>query len=127
MEKTSPVKTLVGELHGRDAIYLDRLTHMGQRLELEGEINGSLCGDASKSNVWVSYRLRFFSVRALDARDIDLCRWSVVSSFDEVGDSEWLRSLGLGVPYKHYVVSTYDTVYRVAAVNFDFEIVSQRS
>jgi hypothetical protein len=60
MESLVPVRLEVGELHGRDAIYLDRCTHEGQRLELEGEINGALCGDVSKSEAWIKYRLSFF-------------------------------------------------------------------
>jgi hypothetical protein len=59
--------------------------------------------------------------------DVEICRWPSVSSFDEVSDSEWLRSLGLGVRCKHYVVSTYDAIYRVAAAGFEFEVVGQRT
>jgi hypothetical protein len=126
MESSIPMQTDVGELHGRDAIYLDRVTHTGQGLEFQGEINGALCGDVSRAGVWISYRLCFHSVRAFDARELEICRWSAVSSFDEVHDSGWLRTLGMDAQYRHYALSTYDFIYRIAATGFKFEIISQR-
>ncbi|MFY0582716.1 hypothetical protein ACN28S_58070 [Cystobacter fuscus] len=126
MGSSNPVKTNIGTLHGRDAIYLDRCTQAAQQLEFEGEINGALCSDPSRDKFWLAYRIRFLSVQAFEARDLELCRWPTTSSFDEVSDSEWLRSLGVSAQHNHYIISTYDLVYQIAATGFEFEIINQR-
>lgn len=125
MESSFPIRTALGELHGRDALYLDRCTQTDQHLEFEGEVNGALCGDPSLADVFIAYRLRFFSVQAFDARGLDLCPWDRRSSFDEVRNSEWLETLGTDARHHHYALSTYDVVYRIAATHFEFEVLRQ--
>ncbi|WNG31289.1 hypothetical protein F0U62_01205 [Cystobacter fuscus] len=126
MGSSTPVETNIGTLHGRDAIYLDRCTQTAQQLEFEGEINGALCSDPSRKNSWLAYRIRFLSVQAFEARELEICRWPTTSSFDEVRDSEWLRSLDLSARHKHYIISTYDFAYQIAATGFELEIINQR-
>jgi hypothetical protein len=127
METTRAIVTQLGEISGRNAIYLDKFLHDEAGLRLEGEINGSLCQVTEKKNLWLAYRLSFAGALAYDCRELEICRWSYFSSFDEVEESAWLRELGLEARCRHYVVATYDFVYRIAATGFELEIVGERT
>jgi hypothetical protein len=127
MNSVAAVSTKVGELHGRDAVYLEQLSQRRRSLSFEGEINGSLCTAEGLKNKWLGYRLSFFGVRAYECQDLDLCTWQLVSSFDEVRESEWLRELHLEGQCHHYFLATYDFVYRIAADRFEFEIRNERT
>ena len=118
MEVAEPIVTDLGLLRGRDAIYVDRLEQIKGKVEISGEINGRLAGD--KRNEWVSFSISFSGVLALEVQETDICRWQIKSSFDEVIESSWLDTLGLGQAnrHRHFVVSGYDSIIRVAAEDF---------
>lgn len=137
-QHVTPVQTLVGEIRGRNAIYLDEFAQKGLTLTLNGEINADLCSSAGTKGRWLQYRLMFVGVLAFDSREIETCAWPAVSAFDEVEDSPWL--LGMSVqkrahelrhelellPLRDYIVSTYDWVYRIAATRFELTLVGDR-
>jgi hypothetical protein len=134
METVKPVQMEIGELHGRDAVHLDSFSQRAQTLIFGGEIDGRACRVGVQKRAWLRYQLSFFGVLAYDCRELDICRWSVVSSFDKVEGSEWLRELRLEARARecklgdihHYVLSTYDFVFRIAASRFELEILGER-
>lgn len=135
MEAVNAVQTEIGELHGRNAIHLDEFSQKALSLTFKGEIDGRACRGSAPRKAWLQYRASFLGVLAYDCRELDVCPWSVVSSFDEVENSEWLCELNLKAraqelklgEIRHYIFSTYDLVFRIAASRFELEILGERS
>jgi hypothetical protein len=128
--QNEPIQTELGEIDGRDGIYLDdvKQTFSPNQLTFVGDINGNLCTNNSLGYRWYSYELTFHQVQAYDCRKLEICKWRVISSFDEVKDSELIKELRLeGKGYKHYILSTYDYVYQVIAKDFELKITGHRS
>ena len=121
-----PIETPLGCFFGRDCIYLDRASFEDRaaRFVLEGEINGNLC-TKKRLGEFIPYRLRFFGVLALRVVELDSCDWACESCFDEVRDSDCVRSLGgKATPdYHHFFVQTYDDVFEVVCQNYEFELI----
>jgi hypothetical protein len=95
-QEFQPIETELGNIYGRDAIYLDSLDTVSLypfNLKLVGSINGALC---SKSSIegFFPYELRFNRILALKIVELDSWDHSSSSSFDEVVNSKWLQSLG---------------------------------
>jgi hypothetical protein len=125
MPRNIPIETALGRLHGRDCIYLDRFTFEDgtSTLILDGSINGNLCTTRQPGR-FVPYSLRFHGMLAVKMVELDSCDWSFESSFDEVHDSEWIRSLGgkVTTAQRHFFVQTYDYVFDVVCEGYEFEI-----
>ena len=118
IEVIEAIHTELGILKGRDAIYMDCFRQEYNQIEIIGEINGSLTD--VRRNEWIKFLLSFSDVSAFESREIDICNWSCVSSFDKVVESVWLQELGLAkMPNRqHFQVSTYDSMIRLAAGGF---------
>jgi len=119
-QSSQPIKTEIGFLKGRDAIYLDKFDVAIQpaTLELEGSFNGKL---ASKpTNEWIDYSIIFSGVLAFKVIELDLWDFSSASSFDEVINSEWRSKLNgkVSPENKHYLIQTYDYVVEVICERF---------
>ena len=125
MPRNVPVETALGRFYGRDCIYLDRLTFEDgtSTLVLDGCINGNLCTTRQPGR-FVPYSLRFRGVLAVKMVELDSCDWDHESSFDEVLDSEWIRSLGgkVTTAHRHFFVQTYDDVFDVVCEGYEFEV-----
>ena len=125
MARNIPIETALGRLDGRDCIYLDHFTFEDgtSTLVLDGSINGNLCATRQPGR-FVPYSLRFRGVLAVKMVELDSCDWSSESSFDEVHDSEWIRSLGgkVTTARRHFFVQTYDFVFDVACEGYEFEV-----
>jgi len=120
-----PVNTALGELNGRDAIYLDQLTQTGQKVELIGEINGRLCEPKHRRSAWIRFRLTFMGVDSYESQNVDLCDWPSQSSFDELEPVGPIAESGTS-SQKEYVVFTYDWAYRFVAERFEMEVLGER-
>ena len=127
-----PIKTPIGFLIGRDAIYLNQVSFIEGDLVIEGSFNGALASDPPDKDAEPRFRrrdylyfLRFSQVLAhsmvegnafthyasLHQDDTDD---SDSSSFDEIVNSKWIRELGVSADsFKHYFVSTYDIVFNI--------------
>lgn len=125
MAQNIPIETALGHLDGRDCIYLDRFASEGGpgTLVLEGSVNGNLC-TLRQPGRFVPYTLRFRGVLALKVVELDSCGWDFESSFDEVRDSEWVRSLGgkASAAMRHFIVQTYDFVFEIVCAGYEFEV-----
>jgi hypothetical protein len=121
-----PVTTCIGELHGRDAIYLEAVLYDGHNLSIRGECNGELASNAQEA--WVPYLLTFKNVMAF--RAIELDSWLEnhcdeapdTSSFWEVIDSIWREQLRgkVGATFRHFGLQTYDDVFDVVCADYEF-------
>ncbi|MBD5159266.1 MAG: GNAT family N-acetyltransferase [Ruminococcus sp.] len=133
-EKIISVKTeKLGVLNGRDCIYIDTVTQDDtDNLTFKGEINGHLV-EKIKTDDFITYRLIFHRVLAyfvceLDTyENIDNSAHLDYSSFNIVKGSKWLESFPVRSDfdkslYRHYQVFTYDFVYNIIAVDFDFSV-----
>jgi hypothetical protein len=125
MPQNIPIETALGRLDGRDCIYLDRFAFEDGTgtLVLQGSINGDLCGNLQPGR-FLPYTLQFRGVLAIKMVELDSCDWDFESSFDEVRDSEWIRSLhgkATGAQ-RHFIVQTYDYVFDVVCEGYDFEV-----
>lgn len=133
-EKIVSVKTeKFGSLNGRDCIYIDTVTQDDlDNLIFKGKINGFLA-EKIKADRFIPYKLVFKRVIAyftceLDTyENIDNSAHLDYSCFNIVEGSKWLESLPIRKDfdksvYKHYQVFTYDFVYNIIAVDFDFKV-----
>ncbi len=120
-----------GELNGRDCIYIDRVTQDDMdNLTFKGEINCWLA-EKIKTEKFIPYKLTFhrvvtYFVCELDTyENIDHSAHLDYSCFNFVENSKWLENFPVREDfdksiYKHYQVFTYDFVYNIIAVDFDF-------
>lgn len=123
----------LGELNGRDCIYIDTVTQDDcDNLIFKGEINGWLA-EKIRNDRFIPYKLTFHRVTAyfvceLDTyENIDSSAHLDWSCFNVVENSKWLENFPIRKDfdksiYKHYQVFTYDFVYNIIAVDFDLSV-----
>ena len=132
MDKATAVNTCLGVLKGRDCIYLDQVKLDGlDNLTFTGDINGHLISQHRDEKDWFPYTLTFRRVLTHFASELDTYESLAGtgrldgSSFDLIEDSTWLKSLPVredfnkGI-YQHYRLFTYDDVYNIIAVSYEF-------
>lgn len=89
-----------------------------------GKFNGSLFSIPAEEK-WIPYELTFEWVLASKITELDTWEsqqnWYNESSFDEVIDSEWLKSLSRNrkLEHKHFIILTYDDVIEVICKSFN--------
>ncbi len=126
----SPIKTQLGTLIGRDAIYLNSMFYDGGDLIFEGNVNGHLASIPTNDNVF--YRLTFSGVMALKMIELDslyhLDPMSDISgdcsSFDQIINSQWIAELGgkVTAAHKHYHFGTYDDIFEVVCEDYELNM-----
>lgn len=111
-----PINTPLGQLHGRDCIFLDEVFFdtSDSILTLVGDINGPLIRPPH-SEEWVAYDLIFHGVVWHRQGPLDGSGWDWEASFEERPGSPLLAKLdpdgSLGL--HHYFVQTYDDTFDV--------------
>ena len=132
MGKTTAVNTCLGVLKGRDCIYLNQVKRdsLGN-LTFTGDINGHLISQHRDEKDWFPYTITFRQVLAYFTCELDtyenLAGTECLdgSSFDLIENSNWLKSLPVREDfhkdiYRHYRLFTYDDVYNIIAVSYEF-------
>lgn len=130
MPQIKAVQTSIGELYGRDAVYLDHV-HMNypkKELVLKGEINGSLALEAVDD--FVPYELIFTEVYYFNMIELDVAlhmserEYTQGSSFDELIDTPLLATIASarGKNLKHYMLKTYDDILEIACRDYKMTI-----
>lgn len=131
-EIIKPIITEVGLIFGRDAIFLDKVNIINEEtFELLGEFSGSLCKNLKDDND-VKYKIIFKNVHLFKMTELDFNEIEYKSSFDEIVNSKQLLKMNkidkensvnkIDKTYKHYVFSTYDTVFEIIGKDFILEI-----
>lgn len=130
VDRRQPVATQIGEVRGRDAIYVDRVTHTFSPsvLQFVGELNAYLCTGYKGPHRWLAYGLELVDVGAYSCWTIERYPDELLlkSSLDIVVCSTWLERVCLP-QYTHYVIATYDYVYEVAAKGLELRLFEERS
>ena len=132
IEKATAVNTCLGVLKGRACIYLDQVKQDAlNNLAFTGDINGHLVSQHRDEKDWFPYTLTFRQVLAYFTCELDTyenlagTEYLNGSSFDLIEDSTWLKSLPVredfdkGI-YRQYRLITYDDVYNIIAVSYEF-------
>ncbi len=129
IEQHIPCETVVGNIAGRDAIFLDDVSYTGGVLILRGDITSSLCSHFEGDAKWISYKLTFWRVIAVQIVEIDLSDWEGRPSFIEIHGSSWLTQFRqkdttdrMSLQHKHFRVMTYDDVFDIIATSFQLDI-----
>jgi hypothetical protein len=120
--KRLPIETPYGVLHGRDAIYLDRVTlaDRTRTLVLEGSV--SRITKQPLDVGFAAYSLRFSGVLAFRCVELDSTHWEWDASFEEILESDWVRTLGgkITPKHRHFFVQTYDDVFDIICEQYEF-------
>lgn len=119
-DRWHPIRTPLGELQGRDCLYLD-----GARFEdgvgtfvLEGEANGNLC-TPPRPDTWVPYVLRFTGVSSVELVATESRRRDAASCLDEME----LDLLPFpGHVERRFAVDTYGHTVLVTCREVSFEV-----
>jgi hypothetical protein len=122
-----PIETPLGIAKGRDAIYLDEVIFKDRTntIVLVGSFNTALCSNPNKTGIDFSgFRITFHAVLAVEILELDCWDWESESSFDEIINSDWIRSLKGKVSEKnrHFLVQTYDDVIEVVCESYTIEM-----
>ncbi|KAF6566910.1 hypothetical protein G9G63_05835 [Paenibacillus sp. EKM202P] len=126
MPHIKAIQTPLGELHGRDAVYLDQV-HMNyakKELVLKGEINGGVASEAVDD--FVPYELIFTGIYYFNTIELDVAldmpeqKYTQGSSFDELTDTPLLATIASarGKNLKHFLLKTYDDVLEIACRDY---------
>jgi hypothetical protein len=127
-ETITPIITEVGEISGRDAIFLDKVNVINETtFELTGEFIGTLCSNL-KAKEDKNYKITFKNVYLFKMIELDFDEIEYHSSFDLIENSKQLSKLidrdkrmhigKIDNSYKHYVFRTYDTVFEIIGKEF---------
>jgi hypothetical protein len=130
-ENIIPVITDVGEISGRDAIFLDKVNVINEStFELTGEFNAALCSNLQNDDR--KYSLTFKGVHLFKMTELDFCEIEYHSSFDLVENSDQVSKMvhadktnhigKIDPSYKHYIFTTYDTVFEVVCKEFALKL-----
>lgn len=123
---------ILGELYGRDCIYIDTVTLNGHDdLTFSGDINGCLASRI-RAEKWIPYTLVFHRLIAQFSCELDTYeRLSVTEYFDHsvfsvIQNSERLEKFPIREDfdrsiYKHFRVFTYDVVFDIFAADFELK------
>lgn len=128
MKKIKAIKTELGEIHGRDAIFLDDIQFNYQKNEvtLIGEISGGLCTE-SDDEEFIKYELLFKKVYYFNMVELDVSLqmfdhpYHESGSFVEIGNTKILKDIknARDLELKQYVIYTYDDVFVIACQEFE--------
>ncbi|MCQ4088442.1 hypothetical protein [Saccharibacillus sp. JS10] len=128
--RIQPIETCLGDLIGRDCIFLDKINHnyIENNVELIGEINGRLTQIDSVD--WIKYSLKFKGVKYFNMVELDISDKYInydisnSTSFFEILDSDLIKHIQCkrGWSLRHFILQTYDDVFEVAANNYELKI-----
>ena len=132
MEKATAVNTCLGVLMGRDCIYLDQVKQDAlNNLTFTGDINGHLISQHRDEKDWFptpSPSGGCWPILPVNWTPMKIwLGWGIWMAvpFDLIEDSTWLKSLPVREDfdkdiYRHYRLFTYDDVYNIIAVSYEF-------
>src|SRR5258708_16804658 len=116
-------------MNDRDVIYLD-VTNINvvnnSRLVLQGELSPCAASER-ESDEWIAYKLVFFGIRGVKVTELDSWDFKCASSFDEVRESDFLKTFKASAEHKHYKVQTYDYVFHLVARRFELSLGVRRA
>lgn len=133
--KFQAIKTLVGIVAGRNAIYLHNIEHRyeDQTIVFEGIFESQLCSDYAGNKEELKYKITFnrvlyFRMVELDHYPLNILN-ETVSSIDENIDSQLIQELKakdsafkVRPEHRHFIIATYDDIFDVVAFDVKIEV-----
>ncbi len=121
MEKLVGIETKYGIIKGRDGIYLDQIEYPNEsELILSGEFN--LTGE------FVQYKIKFYGIIFMSALELDFDQRAAMESFVLVQESKKIKEFSkldhfgkLNDNHQHYIFRSYDTVFEIVALGFEWQ------
>ncbi|WP_086932717.1 hypothetical protein [Agarilytica rhodophyticola] len=121
-DQIETISTPLGIINGRDAIYLDKVEELFSPhcLSFSGEFNSALCSDTNDEENFISYQIIFEEILIFDCQHLDYCKYEVelLSNFDKVNSSSWMKSFNVPAEYIHYRFATYDYLYQIISKRY---------
>ncbi len=111
-----PIKTTLGELHSRDAIYLDeeKYDRTNNELRLVGEVNGNLFSNKVIGE-FIPYEVKFTALS--NWQKIELDEWLALDKPLFHKSSSFYRFVENGIDT--YVFQTYDWVFEIQCESYE--------
>lgn len=131
-----PITTQVGDLIGRDCIYVDNiLQNDSNHLIFTGEINGALL--SNPQDEWMSYTLTFNKIIAYYCYELDTY-FNLANAIDSesslaiVQNSPLLAQIPIRQDmanhgYQHFHVETYDYIFDILAMDYQLTFNDSRT
>lgn len=123
-QKINSVKTEIGEIWGRDAIYLSDMKMIN---EMTFMLTGFITKPSEKN-----YSITFHEVHLFKMIELDFDTIPYKSAFDIIENSQKIEemvkqdlrmSIGkIDHSYNHYVFRTYDSVFEIIGKNFELKL-----
>jgi hypothetical protein len=121
MEKVTGLKTEVGVLEGRDAIYLHKIVFRGEkRITMFGQLN--------LDNGNRNFEMTFSGIIYFSAIELDFDDRGAMESLGTIDSSEKLKdfrtrdhSQKTNDNHRHYYIRTYDTVFEIVSDKFELQ------
>ena len=129
----TPIETMVGQIKGRDAIFLDDLKFdfAKNSLTLIGQLNGNLCSRNETGQQYIDYSLTFTGILGLQMIALDFSLYAGQSSFDLVKNSQWLTHMReydsaskVTTQHQLYLLMTYDDVFEIVSASYSLKIIA---
>jgi hypothetical protein len=122
MNKVTGIKTEVGLLEGRDAIYLDKIV-------FDGDTKVTLIGELNLDQGDKKFEMIFGGVIYFSAIELDFDDRGQMESLGTIDNSERLKifrtrdhSRKTNSKHRHYYIRTYDTVFDIVGDRFEFTV-----
>lgn len=133
MSNRISIQTSVGEIKGRDAIYLDKVIFVDERtIQIDGEVNMNLCSMSAESEkgMFKKYKIVFNDVISLKMTELDFydnehgkSSLDLIESSEQVAEMVKKNHAGkITETYKHVALITYDTVFEIICSKFELNI-----
>lgn len=129
--KQQPYSTQVGEIYGKDAIFLNNVIYRNSTLVLQGSFDGDACSKGKKGS-WMNFEMTFSDVMYFDVKELDLIDLDddtyPISNFDEISNSNLITDFKkiedkkMTDNFKHFAISTYDDVFTVVCKDLKIEL-----
>lgn len=131
--RSEPIRTDIGYLEGRDAIFLDDVVYDKRSLTLKGEFNGDLCTE--NIDGYIGYEIKFNSIYYMRIIELDVSSeflddevFRGRSSFYEIYDSDEIKSVqeARNLNYRHFMFWTYDDMFEIVCKDYELKILAAR-
>lgn len=128
-----PIKTEIGYLAGRDAIFLDEVIYDTRTLTLKGEFNGIL--STENLDGFLGYKINFKNVYYMRSIELDvsfkLLEDEILdceSSFEEMFDTDVLKAVqkARNLNLRQFMFWTYDDLFEIVCKDYELEILANR-
>ncbi len=115
----------LGQINGRDAIYLDDINFTGYSLVLQGTVEGSLCENIGQDKA-IPYTISFKNVLDFSSTEVDFydcrrmrCNFERYANSQKIAEFKQHNNPKLTENHQHFVFYTYDLVFEIVASEFE--------